>query len=131
MACSNVRLCTEILPTGLQCKGIALKCQPWCREHATPKRRARNASTKQLIATIPNMDSFQMAFTLWNTTFELQTKVLPPLHAYAIFEAAMERLAQLTEEARLAEERARFTLAQFEFTDNPSENNRLHVVPVE
>jgi len=73
-----------------------------------------------------------MAFTLWNTTFEFQTKVLPPLHAYAIFEAAMERLAQLTEEARLAEERVRLTLAQFGYTDdNPSQNNRLHVVAVE
>ena len=33
---SHIRLCTEILPTGVQCTQIALRGQPWCRAHFHP-----------------------------------------------------------------------------------------------
>jgi hypothetical protein len=124
-----VRLCTEILPTGSQCKGIALKNQPWCRGHATPEKRERNADSRQIVAMIRDSDVFMVAGILQNTIYELRAKLVPPLHAKAIIDAAMDRLDYLKEEPWLAEEHARLT-AHFGQTNNPNQNNRLHVVPM-
>jgi len=44
------------------------------------------------------MDLFELAVTLLDTTFEVQHKCLPPLHAYANFGAALARLDQLAEQ---------------------------------
>jgi hypothetical protein len=98
----RLRLCAEILSTGTQCTQFALRNQPWCHNHADPRRRARNNAARQLIAIIPAMDLFDVTLMLWNTVFELQRKVIPPRHAYAIFEAALFRLNQLLEEAHAA-----------------------------
>ena len=129
MACI-LRLCAETLPTGSQCKGIALRNQPWCREHSTPERRERVADSSQIIAMIGQMNMATVGCVLQNTVYELRTKVIPPLHAEAILTAANTRLEQLIVEARLAEEQARLILAQAGYSDNPSQNSRLQVCPV-
>jgi hypothetical protein len=58
------------------------------------------------------MDLFEVAVTLLDTTFEVQHKYLPPLHAYAIYGAAISRIDQLAEEAWVAREQARITAEQ-------------------
>ena len=128
MACI-LRLCAETLPTGSQCKGIALKNQPWCREHSTPERRERVADSRQIAATIGQMNMVTIGCLLQNTVYDLRTKAIPPLHAEALFDAATTRLEQLTVEA--AEEQARLILAQAGYSDNPSQNSRLQISPVE
>ena len=87
------RLCTEILPTGSQCQQFALRGRPWCHAHAEPHQRERTAHARQLVAKIPAMDFFAVA----PPRYDLRGahKYLPPLHAYAIFEAAVTRLDHL------------------------------------
>jgi len=122
---SKVRLCAEILSTGRQCTQFALRSQPWCRNHADPNKRARNAAARQVIATFAGMDAFDVALTLWDTTFELQHKYIPPLHAYAIFEAAMKRLGQLLDEAALIRQQPPAGPPA-----NSLPNKRLHISPM-
>ena len=124
MACI-LRLCAETLPAGSQCKGIALKNQPWCREHSTPERRERLADSRQIAATIGQMNMVTIGCLLQNTVYDLRTKAIPPLHAEAILNAATARLEQLMVETRLAEEQACLILAQAGYSDNPSQNSRL------
>jgi len=102
-----VRLCAQILPTGLQCRQFALRSRPWCQVHADSRQRERAAHASRLVAKFPAMDLFEAALTLLDTTYELQHKYLPPLHAYAIFDAAVKRIDQLAEEAYIAREQAR------------------------
>ena len=116
------RLCTEILPTGSQCQQFALRGRPWCRAHAESHQRERIAHTRQIMANIPPMDFFALAVTLLDTTFAVQHKYLPPLHAEAIFDAAVKRLDQLAEEAWITRERARISPA-----DGSSSHERLDV----
>ena len=130
------RFCTEILPTGSQCQQFALRSRPWCQVHADETQRARAAHARQLVAKIPAMDSFELAVTLLDTTFEVQHKYLPPLHAYAIFEAAITRLDRLAEEAWVVRERARVVAdrlpqAQSAGPVNPNQNKRLQHSPME
>ena len=130
------RLCTEILPTGSQCQQFALRSRPWCQVHADETQRARTAHSCQLVAKIPAMDLFETAITLLETTFQVQHKYLPPLHAYAIFHAAATRLDQLAEETWVARERARVVAdrlpqAQAACPVNPNQNKRLQNSPME
>jgi|HubBroStandDraft_6_1064221.scaffolds.fasta_scaffold2688580_2 hypothetical protein len=74
--------------------------------------RIRAAHANNLVAKIPGMDMFELAVTLLDTTFEVQHKYLPPLHAYAIFQAAISRIDRLAEEAWVAREKARMMSAQ-------------------
>ena len=81
------------------------------------------------------MDIFELAVTLLDTTFEVQHKYLPPLHAYAIFEAAIGRIDQLAEGTWLTRERTRMTSAQRPHRQpgvpvNPNRNNRLQPNPI-
>ena len=80
------RLCAEVLSTGSRCKQFTLKGQHFCYAHADPMQRERNADARQLIV-ISKMDVFAITLTLSNTVHELRTKVIPPLHAQAIFDA--------------------------------------------
>ena len=80
------------------------------------------------------MDMFELAVTLLDTTFELQHKYLPPLHAYAIFQAAISRIDRLAEEAWMAREQARMAFAQTPHRQpmapiNPNQNNQLNPSP--
>ena len=131
-----VRLCTEILPTGSQCQQFALRGRPWCHAHAKSHQRERTAHARQLVAKIPAMDSFELSVTLLDTTFEVQHKYLPPLHAYAIFEAAVKRLDQLAEEAWITRERARISAGQMAHRQadshvNPNPHKQLQHSPME
>jgi hypothetical protein len=96
---SIVRLCAETLPDGSPCTQFAIRNQPWCRNHSFERRRQQNTVSRQIVDGIPHMDLRGVALTLWNTVFELRTRNLPPLHAYTIFDAALERLYELTEDA--------------------------------
>jgi len=116
---SQIRLCTEILPTGVQCTQIALRGQPWCRAHSTPNQRERNADTRRLLAMIANADLFSVAIILGNTIHELRTRIIPPLHAETIFDAAAARLDQLI---------APPSRPVYSAPDS-SDEKRLHVVP--
>ena len=89
------RLCTETLPTGSRCHQFALRGRPWCRAHAEPHRRERAADSRQLVDAIPRMDLLYTAGVLLNTVHELRAKVIPPLHAEAILDAAVGRLEEL------------------------------------
>ena len=95
---SKVRLCAEILSTGKRCRQFALKGQSWCYSHADPRQRLRNADGRDLIATVSGMDLLDLTLTLYNTVYELRRKIIPPLHAYALFDAAADRLNRLIEE---------------------------------
>jgi len=121
-----VRLCTEILSTGSQCPQFALRGQPWCRAHADPHQRERNADAREIIARIQYMDIFSIACTLQNTVYELRAKLIPPLHAEAILEAATTRLEQMT---RRSGSGAVGLLAAAP-SDNSHRNNQLHAAPV-
>src|ERR1700741_3245004 len=92
---SKIRLCADILPTGLRCRQIALKDQPWCHAHAQPGQRERNADGRQIIGMIPRMNLISVTIILANTVAELRSRLVPPRHAQAIFDAAAERLEQL------------------------------------
>ncbi len=116
---SQIRLCTEILPNGVQCTQIALLGQPWCRAHSTPNQRERNADTRKVLAMIANADLFSVAIILGNTIHEFRTRVIPPLHAETIFEAAATRLDQLIVPPSGPSRPAH----------NSSDEKRLHVVP--
>ena len=116
---SHIRLCTEILPTDVQCTQIALRGQPWCRAHSTPNQRERNADTRRVVAMIANADLFSVAIILGNTIHEFRTRVIPPLHAETIFEAAATRLDQLIVPPSRPVHPAH----------NSSDEKRLHVVP--
>ncbi len=111
LAPSKVRPCAQILPTGSQCRQFALRNRPWCQTHADETQRVRAAHANNLVAKIPGMDMFELAVTLLDTTFEVQHKYLPPLHAYAIFQAAISRI-ELAEEAWVVREQARLMSAQ-------------------
>lgn len=120
-----VRLCTEILPTGSQCHQFALRGRPWCRSHAAPHQRERTADTRQIIFMAGHMNVFAVACLLQNTLHELRTKVIPPLHAEAIFDAAVARLEHLkVDEARVMLALSERTAAAP--ADNSRQKNQLH-----
>jgi hypothetical protein len=119
-----VRLCAETLPTGSQCQQFALRGRPWCRAHAEPHQRERIADTRQIMSMARHMNVFAVACLLQNTLYELRTKVIPPLHAEAIFDAALARLEHLKVEE------ARVMLAHAERTDNSHQKNQLHPAPM-
>ena len=96
---SSVRLCTEILPTGNRCRQFALRGQSRCHAHSGHRNRLRNSAACRLVAAMPDMDLFEIAVMLYDTVYQVRHKVIPPLHAYAIFEAAVDRLDHLAEEA--------------------------------
>ncbi len=100
---SKVRLCADILPTGVQCRQIALKDQPWCHAHAEPGQRERNADGRQLIGMISRMNLLSVAIALANTITELRDRLIPPRHAQAIFDAASARLVELMGEEALSQ----------------------------
>jgi hypothetical protein len=125
MVHGKARLCTEILSAGTQCTQFALRGQPWCRSHAASSQRERNADARQLIAMIRQMNVVTVACVLQNTVYELRTKVIPPLHAQAIFDAAASRLEHLIEEhAQLTSTTAAHR------GDKSHQNNGLQVVPI-
>lgn len=118
---SKVRLCTEILSTGNRCTQIALRGKPRCRMHANAGQRERNADARQHVALIAAMDMFSLAITLGGTVSLLRSGEIPPLHAQAIFDAAIARLEQLIEEqAMLSAQRTAV---------NSHQHNRLQVAP--
>ena len=132
---SRVRLCAQILPTGSRCGQFALRNRPWCQIHANETQRARAIHANGLVAKIPGMDMFELAVTLLDTTFEVQHKYLPPLHAYAIFEKALSRIDQLAEQAFITREQARIAAEQMAARQsparvNPNPDNRLQPSPV-
>ena len=118
---SEVRLCTEILSTGTRCTQIALRGKPWCRMHADAGQRERNADARQHVALIAAMDMFALAITLGGTVRSLRSGEIPPLHAQAIFDAAIARLERLIEEQS--------ELAAQCPARNTHQHNRLQVVP--
>lgn len=63
---------------------FALRGRPWCRAHADPHQRERNADTREIIARIQYMNIFSIACTLQNTVYELRAKLIPPLQVEAI-----------------------------------------------
>jgi hypothetical protein len=135
LAPSRVRLCAQILPAGSQCRQFALRNRPWCQTHADETQRVRAAHANNLVAKIPGMDMFELAVTLLDTTFEVQHKYLPPLHAYAIFQAAISRIDRLAEEAWVTREQARMASAQTSGHQsmtavNLNQNNRLQPSPI-
>jgi hypothetical protein len=119
-----VRLCPETLPTGSQCRQFALRGRHWCRAHAEPHQRERIADTRQIICMARHMNVFAVTCLLQSTLYELRTKVIPPLHAEAIFDAAVARLEHLKVEE------ARVMLAQAGRTDNSHQKNQLHALPM-
>jgi hypothetical protein len=132
---SKIRLCAQILPTGSQCQQFALRNRPWCQTHADETQRARAAHASHLVAKLPAMDMFEVAVTLLDTTFEVKHKYLPPLHAYAIFEAALSRIDRLAEEAWVAREQARIAAEQMARRQptapiNSNQSNRLQPSPI-
>ena len=123
---SKVRLCAEILPTGLQCRQIALKDKPWCHSHAGTAGRERNADGRQLVGMIANMDVFSVALVLANTVDELRGRQIPPGHAQAIFDAAAARLDQLLHPRSVPQPPPGPAIRD----NNSPENKRLHFVPM-
>jgi len=117
------RFCAEILATGSQCTQFARKGQPWCRAHADPRLRERNADTRHQIAWVADMDLLAVASTVGKVAYELRLKFITPLHAEALLKALLARIDQLTGE--LDPE-----LSTAEDRDKPHHNNGLHVVPV-
>ena len=109
---SKVRLCAQILPTGSQCRQFALRSRPWCQVHANSRQRERAVHASEVVAMFPSMDLFEAAVILLDITFEVQHKHLSPLHAYAIYEAAVKRIDQLAEEAYIAREQTRVAAEQ-------------------
>jgi hypothetical protein len=93
-----VKLCSEILPTGSRCAQFALRGRAWCRAHATAIQRESNADARQLIEMIRGMDTFTVSATLCTILDCLRKKLIPPLQAQAIFDAATIRLEQLAEQ---------------------------------
>jgi hypothetical protein len=123
---SKVRLCAEILPNRRQCTQFALRNQPFCRNHADKNRRDQTAAARQLVATIPGMDLFQVAVTLFDILFLLRRKQMPPLHAYSTCEAAARRI-----EFIMAEEApAHFARVESEAGHNPRPHNGLQAAPM-
>jgi hypothetical protein len=122
----TARLCTEILSSGSRCQQFALKGQPFCYAHADPEQRVRNADARELIASIPYMDLFSVALTLVNTLYALRAKVIPPLHAQAIFGAAATRLEDLHDQQVLASRKPAVAAPP----PNSNYTNRLHAVPM-
>ncbi len=96
------RFCAEILATGSQCTQFARKGQPWCRNHSDPRQRERNSDARETVAMILRMDSFNVALALFNTILELRAKLIPPLYAETVFDAAAARLEHLLEQQVLA-----------------------------
>jgi len=132
LAPSKVRVCAQTLPTGSQCRQFALRNRPWCQTHARETQRLRAAHANNTVARIPGMDIFELAVTLLDTTFEVQHKYLPPLHAYAIFEAALGRLDKLAEESWVARKRGRIAAEQMQTVApiNSNQNKQLQPSPV-
>jgi hypothetical protein len=100
-----------------------------------PRRRNPAGKGSQLVAKLPEMDLFEVAVTLLDITFEVQHKYLPPLHAYAIFEAAVRRIDQLAGEAWVAREQARIAAEQMAHrqpvpSTNSNQSNRLQPSPI-
>ena|SRR5277367_4041776 len=96
------RFCAEVLATGSRCTQFARKGQPWCRNHSDPRQRQRNADAREIGAMISKMDSFNVALALSNTLYELRAKLIPPLFAQTIFDAATARLEKLLEQQVVA-----------------------------
>ncbi len=96
------RFCAEILATGSRCTQFARRGQPWCRNHSDPGQRQRNADARAIVAMILKMDSFNVSVALSNTLYELRAKLIPPLYAQTVFDAAAARLEHLLEEQVLA-----------------------------
>jgi hypothetical protein len=92
------RFCVEILATGSQCTQFARKGQPWCRAHTDPRLRERNVETREFIAWLAQQDLRGIANGLGKIAYELRLKLVTPLHAEAVLDAALARLDQLTEE---------------------------------
>ena len=90
------RFCAEILATGSQCTQFARKGQPWCRAHANPRLRERNADTREFIAWIAHQDLIGLANGLGKVACELRLKLTTPLHAEAVLDALLARLDVLT-----------------------------------
>ena len=72
---------------------------------------------------IAKMDLFSVANVLGNTVQELRTRAIPPLHAEAIFEAAIIRLEHLMA-AQLS------SRPSADPAPNSIYNNRLHILPL-
>ena len=101
------RFCAEILATGSQCTQFARKGQQWCRAHADPVLRERNADTRQLVALVADMELFSVANLLGKIASELRLRLIQPLHAEAVIDAALARLDQL-----IGEQAEEYSLAQ-------------------
>jgi hypothetical protein len=99
------RFCAEILATGSQCTQFARKGQLWCRAHADPGLRERNADTREHVAWVAGMDLFGVAGSLGKIASELRLRLIQPLLAEAVLCAVLARLDELAEEqAQLATE---------------------------
>ncbi len=92
------RFCAEVLATGARCTQFARKDQPWCRAHSHPRLRERNLDTRQFISWIAYQDLAGIANGIGKVACELRLKLITPLHAEAVLDAALARLDQLTEE---------------------------------
>ena len=91
-------LCTQLLPTGKTCACFALKGKPYCPAHRDSGVQQRTAHTRLLVESIPDMDMLSLAALLHQTVQDLRARLVPPLHAEAIFAAAANRLEEQTEE---------------------------------
>jgi hypothetical protein len=69
----------------------ARKSQSWCRNHSDPGQRQRNADAREIVTMILKMDSFNVTLALCNTLNKLRSKLIPPLHAQTVFEAARRK----------------------------------------
>ena len=92
------RYCAEILATGSQCTQFARKGQIWCRAHANPRLRERNADTREQVAWLAGADLFSIATTLGKVAYELRLKLTQPLHAQTVLDAVLARLDQIAEQ---------------------------------
>ena len=117
---SKLRLCAEIMPSGKQCRQIALKTGPWCHSHSTVRQRQRLAESRNLVAQISEMDLYSVVLAFGNAVQEYRERLLPPLQALAVADAVVTRLEEL---AILSGLQATATIP-----NKPNPDRRLHAL---
>jgi hypothetical protein len=96
------QLCTQTLPTGKTCARFALRGTPYCSAHREHSARQRTAHTLMLVEAIPDMDPASLAALLLETLQDLRARLIPPLHAEAVFNAATLRFEELRDQPECA-----------------------------
>jgi hypothetical protein len=92
------KLCIQILPSGKTCARVALRDKPYCPAHRGADARERAAGTRFLVENIQQMDLLSLTALLCETLREYRARRIPPLHAEAVFDAALCRLEEFEDE---------------------------------